>query len=160
MTPLTIGIVLLGAVGWITKLILEREYDHIAGKLAPSLVRLAVRLLPSAERERYEEEWFAELGEAGADQSGATGFGWTLTLPFAGLLNRTRFHARLLRSQLPAGTSLPEVSLVAFLTMPALVLSGRSAWSAACWLLSGLLVILRRAASGEERSLLSTTAHF
>ncbi|MGH8898099.1 MAG: hypothetical protein ACRDZ4_14035 [Egibacteraceae bacterium] len=48
----------------VAKAIFEQEYDYWAPRLAPRIIRVASLLLPAPMRDRYHNEWIAELDQA------------------------------------------------------------------------------------------------
>lgn len=55
------ALVVLGLVGFAVRLVLEKDYDCWAPKLAALLVRMGSWWLPQAKRSRYRDEWLADL---------------------------------------------------------------------------------------------------
>jgi hypothetical protein len=61
-----LGLVLAvgGALYAVIKMAMDKEYDYWAPPLAAQMIRAACLLIPRSERNRYRQEWLAELDEA------------------------------------------------------------------------------------------------
>jgi hypothetical protein len=121
-----IVVVLLAAVGYAVKLILDREYDEWAPRVADAFVRAAAGVLPADERAGWRDEWTAELCAIRAETERASGVVWSAGLVLAApkialTIGLTKFAGLSVKSALVGSrpTSRYEFGFVALMLMPA-----------------------------------------
>lgn len=97
MTPKGLmTLALLGFASFVGRLILERDYGHWAPLVARAITRVAAALLPADSRDRWREEWLAEV--SAASEVGAAGLAFAAGLVFVAVprltIQRLRSRAR------------------------------------------------------------------